>query len=70
MSKNTSGYNWRNFINFVAFLAICCIGVALVIGKIFPSMGSAHNTISSSKSMAENTGSPPKSFRSMVSRSI
>lgn len=45
MSKNTSGYNWRNFVNFIAFLAICCIGVALVVGKIFPSIGGAFEQV-------------------------
>ena len=45
MSKNTSSWNWRTFMNFVAFLAICCIGVALVIGRIFPSVASAFDSV-------------------------
>ncbi|MBO7219374.1 MAG: hypothetical protein J6V40_05320 [Clostridia bacterium] len=45
MSKNTSGYNWRGFMNLVAFIAMCCIGVALVFGKIFPSVASAFDSV-------------------------
>lgn len=45
MSKRTGGYNWRGFMNLVAFIAMCCIGVALVFGKIFPSVASAFDTV-------------------------
>lgn len=34
MAKNTSSWNWRNFLNAVAYVAIFCIGVSLLIGKI------------------------------------
>ena len=45
MSKSTSGYNWRGFLNFVAFISICFIGVALVFGKIFPGIASAFESV-------------------------
>ena len=45
MSKNTSGYNWRGFMNLVAFVAMCCIGVALVCGRIFPSVAAAFDSV-------------------------
>ena len=34
MSKNSSNWSWRGFLNLVAYVAIFCIGVALLIGKI------------------------------------
>lgn len=34
MAKNTSNWNWRHFINLIAYAAIFCIGVALLIGRI------------------------------------
>ncbi|MGN0961724.1 MAG: hypothetical protein ACI4PF_05990 [Christensenellales bacterium] len=34
MAKNTSNWNWRNLINLLAYVAIFCIGVALLVGKI------------------------------------
>ena len=35
MSKNSS-INWRSFMNFIAYVAICCVGVALVLSKVLP----------------------------------
>jgi len=32
MTKNGNG--WRSFLNLISFVAIVCIGVALLIGKI------------------------------------
>lgn len=34
MSKNTSGWSWKSFLNLIAFIAIFCIGISLLIGKI------------------------------------
>lgn len=34
MAKNTSNWNWRHFLNLIAYVAIFCIGVSLLIGKI------------------------------------
>ena len=34
MAKNTGGASWRGFLNLISFIAIVCIGLALVIGKI------------------------------------
>ena len=33
MTKKTSG-GWRSILNLIAYIAIVCIGVALLIGKI------------------------------------
>lgn len=34
MAKNTGGMSWRGFLNLISFIAIVCIGLALLIGKI------------------------------------
>ena len=34
MAKNTSNWNFRNFLNLIAYVAIFCIGAALLIGKL------------------------------------
>jgi len=34
MAKNTSSWNWRSVLNLVAYVAIFCIGVSLLIGRI------------------------------------
>lgn len=34
MAKNTSNWNWRNFINMLAYVATFCIGVALLVGRL------------------------------------
>lgn len=34
MAKNTSNWSWRQFLNLIAYVAIFCIGVALLIGKL------------------------------------
>ena len=45
MAKNTSNWSWRGFINLISFIAIVCIGIALLIGKISSSIGGAFGTI-------------------------
>ena len=32
--KNTKRSGWRGFLNLIAYVAIVCIGIALLIGKI------------------------------------
>lgn len=34
MAKNTGGMSWRGFFNLLSFIAVVCIGLAFVIGKI------------------------------------
>jgi len=34
MAKNTSSWGWRGILNLFAFVAVVCIGLALLIGKI------------------------------------
>ena len=39
-------YNWRSFINLLAYVATFCIGVALLVGKIgVGSIASAFSTV-------------------------
>jgi hypothetical protein len=45
MAKNTSNWNWRGFVNLIAFIAIFCIGVALLIGRISGSIAGAFRTV-------------------------
>lgn len=46
MAKNTSNWNWRHFLNLLAYVAIFCIGVSLLIGKIgVGSIASAFRTV-------------------------
>lgn len=34
MAKNSGGMSWRGFVNLIAFIAVVCIGLALVIARI------------------------------------
>ncbi len=34
MAKNTSNRSWRGVVNLVAYVAIVCVGIALLIGKL------------------------------------
>lgn len=45
MAKNTSNWSWRGFINLISFIAIVCIGIALLVGKISSSIAGAFNLI-------------------------
>ena len=33
-NKSTKSFGWRSFLNLISYIAIVCIGIALLIGKI------------------------------------
>lgn len=46
MAKSTQKWSWRSFLNLVAYVAIFCIGIALLIGRIGGnSIASAFRTV-------------------------
>lgn len=45
VAKNTSSWSWRSFLNLIAYVAIFCIGVALLIGKFSGSIAGAFRTV-------------------------
>ena len=45
MAKKTSSWNWRSFVNLIAYVAIFCIGVALLIGRFSSSISGAFRTV-------------------------
>ena len=34
MAKNTGGFTWRGFISLLSFVAVVCIGLALLIARL------------------------------------
>lgn len=45
MANKSSSWNWRSVINLFAFIAIVCIGIALLIGKLGWSISGAFRTV-------------------------
>lgn len=45
MAKNTSSWSWKTVLNCISFVAIACIGIALLIGKISSSLAGAFQTV-------------------------
>ena len=45
-TTKSGGFSFKGILNFIAFIAICCIGISLLVGKIgVGSIAGAFNTI-------------------------